>query len=329
LTTREVLETLPKMSALVVGDVCLDRWCTYDPATAEPSRETGIPRVGVVRTEVTAGAGGTVANNLAALGVGRVAVLGAIGDDGFGVELSRALGQRNISTDLCVRSRGLQTFTYTKLISAQTGLEDLPRIDFIRTAPIDTGVERRLLDNLQMSTDSYDVILVSDQAESGQGGVVTPAMRELIRELAAVYRERIFFVDSRNRIELFRGVVVKPNQQEAEAACRKLFGRVDYAAMRAHVEAPLMLVTHGGDGVLLVRPEGQTWVRTRKVVNPVDICGAGDSFSAGCAMTLAATRSPEQAARFGNLVASVTIMKKGTGAASPGEVLAADEDAGD
>ena len=39
---------------------------------------------------MTPGAGGTVANNLAALGVGRVAVLGVIGDDGFGFELARA-----------------------------------------------------------------------------------------------------------------------------------------------------------------------------------------------------------------------------------------------
>ena len=59
------------LRALVVGDVCLDRWCRYDPALAEPSRETGIPRIGVVATEVTPGAAGTVANNLAALGAGQ------------------------------------------------------------------------------------------------------------------------------------------------------------------------------------------------------------------------------------------------------------------
>jgi sugar/nucleoside kinase (ribokinase family) len=55
----------------------------------------------------------------------------------------------------------------------------------------------------------------------------------------------------------------------------------------------------------------------------VDICGAGDSFSAGAALTLAVTGSPLEAARLGNLVASVTIMKKGTGTASPEEVLQA------
>src|SRR5207253_11338742 len=51
---------IPNLRALVVGDVCLDRWCRYDPALSEPSRETGLPRVAVVSTEVTPGAAGTV-----------------------------------------------------------------------------------------------------------------------------------------------------------------------------------------------------------------------------------------------------------------------------
>ena len=87
MTAKEILDAFGKLRALVVGDICLDRWCTYDPALADISRETGIPRVAVVSTEVTAGGGGTVANNLAALGAGRVAVLGVVGRDGFGYEL--------------------------------------------------------------------------------------------------------------------------------------------------------------------------------------------------------------------------------------------------
>ena len=57
------------LEVLVMGDVCLDRWCYYDPDLTEPSRETGIPRLAVVRTEVTPGAAGTIANNLVSLGV--------------------------------------------------------------------------------------------------------------------------------------------------------------------------------------------------------------------------------------------------------------------
>ena len=107
MTIPEILDGIKKLRALVVGDICLDRWCTYDPATSEPSAETGIPRLGIVATEVTPGGGGTVANNLAALGPARVAVLGVRGDDGFGFELDRALTERGIDASLMVEVRRL------------------------------------------------------------------------------------------------------------------------------------------------------------------------------------------------------------------------------
>src|SRR3954469_15789708 len=166
MTTAAILQRLPKLSALVVGDICLDRWCTYDPAEADPSRETGIPRVGVVSTACTAGAGGTVANNLAAMGVGRIGVLGAVGDDGFGYELRCALAARGISGDQLITVPGMQTFTYTKLINAASGEEDLPRVDFICNTPLDPGAERQIVEKLRGQVDAFDVILISDQAET-------------------------------------------------------------------------------------------------------------------------------------------------------------------
>ena len=89
------------------------------------------------------------------------------------------------------------------------------------------------------------------------------------------------------------------------------------------MEAPLPVVTHGPEGALLVDEAGERWVHTRPVENPVDICGAGDSYSAGAALALKVTGDPVAAAEFGHLVASITIMKKGTGTASPDEVLRA------
>jgi rfaE bifunctional protein kinase chain/domain len=321
MTTAEILAGFSKVAALVVGDICLDRWCTYDPATAEPSRETGIPRIGVVATEVTPGGGGTVANNLAALGAARVAVLGVAGQDGFGFELRRALEARGISTELLVSAPGIPTFTYTKIINCETGVEDRPRVDFIFTQPIPEEVERGVLDRLEAAVPSHQAILVSDQAETNHGGVVTGAVRDLLAHLAHRYPEKIFWVDSRKRLELFRKVTVKANEDEVEVACRNLFGQTDPQRLRQHVESNLLMVTQGAEGVLVVDEQGQTRVPTRRVAKPVDICGAGDSFSAGAALALAVGGSPIEAARLGNLVASVTIMKKGTGTASPGEVL--------
>ena len=128
-----------------------------------------MPRIAVVRTEITPGGGGTVANNLVALGAGRVAVVGTIGNDGFGQELTGALASRGIDSELLVKAPGSQTFTYTKLLNAETGVEDLPRVDFINSKPLSEETERRLLNRLNAHVGAFDVIIVSDQAETEQG----------------------------------------------------------------------------------------------------------------------------------------------------------------
>lgn len=320
MNTVEILQTFRGLRVLVVGDVCLDRWCRYDPREALPSAETGLPRVGVVSTQVTAGAAGTIANNLAALGAGRVAVLGVVGEDGFGWELDRALRARGIDADLLIQSPEMPTFTYTKLINDATDEEDLPRVDFIHTRELSPELESRVIEFFNGAVRDFDVVIVSDQAETSAGGVVTARLRDALTPIA---EKKIVWVDSRVRCEHFRGVILKPNQKEAEAASIRAFGRVDLRALAARTAARFLIVTQGGEGALVFDRDGQTMVAGRRVEKPVDICGAGDSFSAGAAMTLAVTGSAVEAARFGNLVASITITKKGTGTACPEEVLAA------
>ena len=323
MTHREILQRLPQLRALVLGDICLDRWCTYDPRLSEPSRETGIPRTAVIATETTAGAAGTVANNLADLGVGEVAVMGVIGADGFGFELKQALARRQISTEWVLEAPGRPTFTYTKLINASTNEEDLPRVDFIPAGPAPAPVESALMNDLQACVRHFDAVYIADQAETENGGLISPPIRELLEVLARQHPEKIFFVDSRVRIDQFRHMILKPNESEAEGVCQRRFGDSRaYAQLRQLTQAPLLLVTHGGSGVTWVDDVQEHFLVTDRVAQPVDICGAGDSFSAGCGMALAAGATPAEAAYFGHAVASVTVMKKGTGTATPAEVLA-------
>jgi len=250
-----------------------------------------------------------------------VAALGIRGDDGFGFELVRALNRRGISGSLLVEIPSWHTFTYTKLLNIETGIEDQPRVDFISTQPLPLEAQKRIVDNLVSAVTDFDVILVADQAETAAGGVVTPGVRDTIIELAGRHAGKVFLVDSRKRVHLFRKVMVKPNRAEAEAACQQLFGHVDFRRLREQLRARAVMVTHGRQGALVVEEGKETWAKPRPVENPVDICGAGDSFAAGTALAMAVTGDPVAAASFGNLVASITVMKKGTGTASPEEVL--------
>jgi rfaE bifunctional protein kinase chain/domain len=322
-TAAEILAALPGLSALVVGDVCLDRWCRYEPSFNEPSRETGIPRVAVVEVERTPGAAGTIASNLVALGVGRVAVLGVAGGDGHAYELRLALEARGIdSSGLITDPRGL-TFTYTKLINRRTGVEDLPRVDYLNSGDLAPEIEREVVARFEQAAPAFDVVIVSDQMELDSGGVVTAALREAIAKFAASRPEKVVWVDSRARAERFRGVLVKVNEDEADAACRRLGIATDYQSLRRRVGHETLILTKGGQGAVVVTANGEMLVPAQRVENVVDICGAGDSFNAGASLALRLTRDAVQAARFGNLVASITVTKPGTGTASPEEVLRA------
>lgn len=337
---ERILAEFARIRVLVAGDFCLDRWCAYDPDLSCPSRETGIPRTAVVGYEVTPGAGGTVTNNLKELGAGSIEIVALAGDDANGFELERALRRRGINTAHLIRDPGRQTFTYTKLLNRRTGREDLPRLDFVNTAPPSEQAEQVLAAAIQDVVPAADVVLVADQSEIASGAVVTQAVREALLAAAARFPGKIFIADSRAQVEKFSGFIVKPNQDEALEAVGRI--SLEHAAagieeageiLRRHLGGSHPLyVTRGPEGALLFggpHPgEAPRLIPARRNDHPVDICGAGDAFESGLALALAATQrlygSPDYvaAAIVGHLVAAVTITKKGTGTASPAEVLA-------
>jgi bifunctional ADP-heptose synthase (sugar kinase/adenylyltransferase) len=323
MTVHEILQGLSRLRALVVGDICLDRWCTYQLALSHASRETGLPRIAVTSFDCTPGAGGTIANNLAAFGLARIAVLGAAGDDGHGYELARALERNGIESNGLIRSPEICTFTYSKLINAQTGIEDSPRVDFVQDGPLPLSLESQIVDTLLGWYSEFDVIFAADQAETSAGGCVTERVRFALAEIGKRHPHKIVWVDSRVRSELFRHVSLKINNAEAGDACTRAFGSVDYKRLRQHILGPRLFVTDGPNRTYVDDQGTIAWVPARRIENPVDICGAGDSFSSGTACALALGMTAMDAAQFGNLIASITVMKRGTGTATPPEIMQA------
>src|SRR5436190_4422197 len=90
---EKILIQIPHLTIGVLGDLFLDRYLDIDAALTEPSVETGLDAYQVVRVRSYPGALGTVINNLADLGVGKILPVAFYGDDGEGYELQQALGQ--------------------------------------------------------------------------------------------------------------------------------------------------------------------------------------------------------------------------------------------
>ncbi len=89
----EIVGRYSGLRVALVGDFCLDRYLEIDPARAETSIETGLEVFNVARVRSQPGGCGTILNNLSALGVGKVFLVGFAGEDGEGYELMHALGQ--------------------------------------------------------------------------------------------------------------------------------------------------------------------------------------------------------------------------------------------
>src|SRR4051812_29452826 len=124
---EHILTTIPGRTIGVLGDLFLDRYLDIDPARNEPSVETGLTAYQVVAVRAYPGAAGTVINNLAVLGVGRIYPIAAIGDDGEGYELRQALkALPSVEHGGITLAPGRRTPTYTK---PMLGTEELNRLD--------------------------------------------------------------------------------------------------------------------------------------------------------------------------------------------------------
>lgn len=317
---EQILATLPNRRIGVLGDLFLDRYLDLDSSLTEPSIETGLDAYQVVRVRSYPGALGTVINNLAALGVGSIRPVAIIGDDGEGYELRQALAKLPAVDCNCVMAyAGRRTPTYTKPMLMRPGetTRELNRFDFKNRTRTPASAEDRIIQLIESTWNEVDAWIVLDQVSEEDSGVVTQRVRSNLAKLAATHPARFVLADSREQIREFQSVCVKPNEREAS-----MFpgGARSFAkSLGRHV-----FQTRGEQGIDLFAPTGERMhVPAFPVNGPTDIVGAGDSTSAGIACAIMAGATFEQAAAFGNLVASITIQQIGvTGTASPAQVRA-------
>ncbi len=329
----EILARFPEVAVAVVGDVFLDKYLVLDAALTEISLETGLEAYQVVAKRLSPGAGGTVMNNLCALDVGRVVAVSFIGDDGEGYELQREMRRRGVDLSRLIVRQDLFTPTYTKpMLRDESGQErELNRLDIKNRQPTPRELEYAVLENLRAVLPEVDAVIVADQIEQRELGVITDRVREEICALARANPDKVFFVDSRANIALFRDVIVKPNKFEAAKACGYQ-GTEDeltaedalrYGAQLAARNNRPVYVTAGAEGIIVFDEHGHTHIPGIKVPPPIDIVGAGDATTAGIVAALCAGASTREAAVIGNCVASITVQQIGTtGTASCEEVAA-------
>ena len=310
-----------RLRIAVVGDFCLDQHLEIDPARSEVSIETGLPVYNVMHVRAQPGAAGTVLNNLVALGVGAIFPVGFAGDDGEGYELRRALAAKpGVRLDHFLRTSDRRTFTYCKPLILEPGKSprELNRLDSKNWTPTPAVVERQLVQALCDLAPNVDAVILLDQVEIPDTGVVTRGLLNQVRELMTLQPGLLIGADSRRGLRGFPPVIFKMNAAELAALSDIPLG-ADLEAIQqtastlARLNGRPVFVTLAERGILGASANGQVeHVAALPVRGEIDIVGAGDAVMANLMAALAAGATLREALELASAAASVVINKLGT-----------------
>lgn len=311
----------PALRIAIVGDFCLDRYFEIDPTLQETSLETGLPVHNVVDVRSQPGAGGTILNNLVALGIGTIHPVGFAGDDPEGRSLCRILASQHgvrMGSFFCTPMR--RTFCYTKPIVVQANQPpvELNRLDFKNWTPTPAQLQSWLVDSVRTLAGKVDAILVLDQVDVSETGVVTKKVRTAIGEVAAENPDLVVIADSRRGLRDWPRVSLKMNAKElaeltAISPGATVADLLDVARALAKDKGRPVFVTLSDRGILGAAPNGDAQhFPSLPLRGPIDIVGAGDAVTANLAAALAAGANLSEALELANAAASVVIHQLGT-----------------
>ena len=245
------LEKLSEVRVLVVGDIMLDRYLWGKVGRISP--EAPVPVVKLVRTTVTLGGSGNVANNIAGLGCA-VTLLGLCGGDRKAGTLRALLSQKGIDHRL-VEDPSRPTITKTRIMAHKQQVLRLDEEDD-RTPSSDALDEIKAHFIRELSR--CQAVIISDY---GKGLF---ASKNFVQELIALGKDgnRPVLIDPKGvSWERYQGAAcVTPNTAELEAVAGTRLeqdeARLVAAAkeVRGRFGLKWLLVTRGAQGMCLVGP---------------------------------------------------------------------------
>jgi len=318
---HRIAERYPNLRIAVLGDFCLDRYLEIDPLKQEISIETGLPVHNVVNVRPQPGGAGTILNNLCALGIGTIYPIGFAGADGEGFELWNALEKLpNVQMKYFIQTPDRRTFTYCKplVIEPNKPPLELNRLDSKNWTRTPAGLEGLLKENVLAAASLVDALIILDQVDLPETGVVTQGLLSEVHGVTRKHRELIVLADSRRGLRGYPPLMFKMNAAEL-GSLTGAKGKLDQAQIRekatelAQKNSHNVFVTLAEGGIFGALPTGEVQhIPALPLRGEIDIVGAGDAVSANLTAAMAAGASLNDALELGNAAASIVIHKLGT-----------------
>lgn len=316
----QIVAEYERLRLAVIGDFCLDRYLEIDPAKSEISIETGLPVHNVICVRSQPGAAGTILNNLVALGVGEILPVGFCGTDGEGYELLAALkAMRGVQTSHFLQTPERRTFTYCKPLVREPGQppRELNRLDSKNWSPTPESVRSALSDSFEMATEHAHAVILMDQVDLADTGVVTADLLEVVKKKAAAKPDLFMLADSRRSLKNWPPVAFKMNEHELAVLTgtkRNGIEAIQSVAMwLAAQRSRHVFVTLAEHGIVGAEPwNSDEHVPAHSVRGEIDIVGAGDAVTANLTTAFAAGATLREALELAMAAASIVIHQLGT-----------------
>ena len=335
---NEILARIKNVKIAVYGDFCLDAYWLLDPRGSEVSAETGLQAQAVGKHYCSLGGASNVVANLSALEPAVIQIIGVVGDDIFGRELTRQLhelggdlqkdhkmGTRIDTTCLVVQKENFDTVTFGKPYLEGN---ERARIDFGFFNKRTAATDQALLNGIRNALQTTDVLIFNQQVP---GSIMNESFIEEVNALFDQFGKKIVLLDSRHYGHKFKNIYRKTNDMEA-ARLDKVDVKSDdvlrstdvkkYAQNLYQQSNKPVFVTRGLRGIITVDSDGVHEVPGIQLMKKLDTVGAGDTVTSALALCLGAGVRPAEAAEFANFAAAVTVQKLfQTGTASGAEIL--------
>ena len=322
----KIIHDIKSVKIAIVGDFCLDAYWFIDETLSEISLETRRPTTPIKEQQYSLGGASNVANNIAAMGVKDIRAFGVVGPDPFGREMIKIMHENAIDTrNLIVQENNWLTHVFTKPHIENT---EQSRIDFGNYNTLSKSTADKLIGLLKTELPEVDIVIINQQVISG---IHTEYFREQLLQLIEQFPDKKFIVDSRRYNMIYDGAIRKMNNYEALELIGKQKEVDESISYSEVIEAAEILykkfgkplfITCGERGSLVIDENGVAKIEGLLILSELDAVGAGDSYLAGAASTLAAGYDMKTAGIIGSYVAGVTVQKLfQTGTASSEEIL--------
>ncbi len=296
-----LLNNLPDVRLLVVGDVMLDRYWFGEVSRISP--EAPVPVVRIERSEERLGGAANVARNAAALGA-HSGLLGVVGDDEAASSMENMLARANIHSYLR-RDAEIATIVKLRVIGRQ---QQLLRVDF--EEPPTAVVLRDKLAQFNALVGDYGVVVLSDYAKGALVNVAT-----MVAAARALGKPVLVDPKGDDFTRYAGASLLTPNKSEFRHVAGSWSSETHLSekaqALRTSLKLDALLLTRSEEGMTLYTENGKQDfpAHAREVF---DVSGAGDTVIATLAVMLGAGVPLPQAVEVANRAGGIVVGKLGT-----------------